>query len=809
MFNKSKKAFSFVELIVVITILVILGAIGVSMNDGYKEKTYNTKVITDLSTIENALIRYKQENSFIPSPEGNLKYFTNDGSYAHDETDAYGVHGFITETTIPKKYINIFPKDPKSKQYYAYGKTISGGFFEVSGVLSYRDKFESVVVGNYEGKDPLYNLIREYNGPDFVYNKSQKNFPYNPDEMILTAKISSFTGDLILNNNIIDRNVILERQLIPGDNIKLSTGSTATIYYSDGTVSYLGDNETPLELTLSVMKYKKDDNLFTRIRLALNFGTILTKASKMSTESKFDLYTTDTEASVRGTIFEIKRIEGENKTHIKVIKGSIFLNAINLSSYQELLKKLEKDQEISPKYPITPPIPDYTEIVSVNGIEESILKEGGEITIDGNTDTFQSIVNPDTCNLDEHMTTGSGCQSNIESCDIKDSLGNIIGEGNKAWNITDRGDCRAISCIGGYELQLSECVKENTCAENEVLNGSVCIPKIKTNVSCIGLPNNASWNNVNIITQNWDGNKYTPLSVGVYNPNLSNSECRFKCKNTFSWNGSNCVCPTLQHIEGGICKSNTISCSIINGTGQKTRDTTTSTRGTCEVVTCNSTFIISGNTCICPSGKHQSGLTCVSNTLSCTITNGIGQQTWNFATSNWGSCMVLSCNSPFVKSLNTCVCPSSTHLLNGSCVSNTRNTPCGGTFPSHALRTTSITYTQIWNGIIRTPSTKNRGYYQNECGFRCDSTHSRIGGICKANSIPVSGYGCNSCPIPNVTIKEYYSNCSNSFFGNSNIYQYKCTGVIGATACKIETNSHWGCPEDYAEPMHWSGTYTP
>jgi hypothetical protein len=29
----------------------------------------------------------------------------------------------------------------------------------------------------------------------------------------------------------------------------------------------------------------------------------------MATESNFDLYTTDTEASVRGTIFEIKRIE--------------------------------------------------------------------------------------------------------------------------------------------------------------------------------------------------------------------------------------------------------------------------------------------------------------------------------------------------------------------------------------------------------------------------------------------------------------------------------------------------------------------
>jgi hypothetical protein len=33
--------------------------------------------------------------------------------------------------------------------------------------------------------------------------------------MLLTAKISSFTGNLTLNNTIIDKNIILERQLIP------------------------------------------------------------------------------------------------------------------------------------------------------------------------------------------------------------------------------------------------------------------------------------------------------------------------------------------------------------------------------------------------------------------------------------------------------------------------------------------------------------------------------------------------------------------------------------------------------------------
>ncbi len=807
MFNKSKKAFSLVELLVVITILVILWVIWVSINDWYKQKTYNTKVATDLSTIENALIRFKQENSFIPSPEWNLKYFTSDWSYAHDETEAYGFHWFITEKTISKKYINVFPKDPKSNQYYAYGKTISWWFFEVAWVVEYWDKYESITKWNYIWKTSIYNLIREYNWPDFVYDKSKNNFPYNPEEMILTAKISSFTGDLTLNNTITDKNTILERQLISWDNIKLSTWSTAIIYYSDWTVSYLWDNETPLELTLSVMKYKKDDNLFTKIRLALNFWTILTKASKMATESNFDIYTTDTEASVRWTIFEIKRIEWENKTHIKVIKWSIFLNGINVSSYEELLETFDKDQEISPKYPINTLIPDYTEIVLVLWHQESILKEWGEITIDWTTDIPQPIIiNPDECKLDEHMES-TGCKTNIETCDMKDLWWNKIWEWNKSWNIT-WGDCKAVSCIDGYEKIWDECVKINICDLNYTWDTSsnTCIANTKT-VNCSWISPNYSykttWDNY---TQTWNWSIWTPTKNRWYNQTV----CGFRCNTNYTRNTStnSCVANTKTVSCGWVIPVNAINTTLTTYTQTWNWSARTPIKNrwynqtvcgfNCKT---NYTWNTSTNSCVANTKTVSCGWVIPVNAINTTLTTYT--QTWNWSArtptkNRWYNQTVCGFNCKTNYTWNTST---------NSCVANTKTVSCGWTFPSHALRITATTYIQTWNWSVRTP-TKNRWYDQIVCGFRCNIDYSRIWGICKANTVNVSWYWCEQCPAW-FGWEERFDSCW--LFWNR--YLWRCLNVKDTfwnnVICKKEESWSWSnsnCND--TENIPWSWTYT-
>jgi len=63
-----KRAFSFVEIIIVITLIALLGVIGASINMGYQEKSLNSKLTSELETIENALVSYEQAEKTLPLP---------------------------------------------------------------------------------------------------------------------------------------------------------------------------------------------------------------------------------------------------------------------------------------------------------------------------------------------------------------------------------------------------------------------------------------------------------------------------------------------------------------------------------------------------------------------------------------------------------------------------------------------------------------------------------------------------------------------------------------------------------------------
>lgn len=597
------KAFSLVELLVVITIMAIILAIWISINDWYKEKTYNTKVVTDLATIDNSLVRYKQENTFIPSPKWNIKYFTNEWMYAHDEIEAFWYNWFITEDTIPKKYIIVLPRDPRSQQYYAYWKTINSSFYEIAWVVSHNQIYESVVKWNYDSKNSVYNLIREYNWPDFVFDKSKDSFPYNPDEMILTARISDFTWSLTINNTITDRKTILDKQLVSWDNIKLSAWSIATIYYSDWSTSYLWDWINPLDMTLSVMKYKKKDNLATRIRIALNFWRIFTNASKMWSESNFDIYTVDTEASVRWTIFELKRLQWATKTRIEVIKWSIILNWINVPSFEELLKILEKDNDINPKYPILWLSSDIVSVEMVDWIQQSILKSPNYVEL-----PFTPTA---SCPSGQHLDTSNICVNDLDNLneeiiDVVDNVDNVVDNvvdvvEQCSWSIPINWIPNANITTGwiwNYNENAWTCTFK--CKDNYNWDASIkqCKPITKI-VSCTWLPSTyASWNTVNKITQTLNWSIWTPSNVWVHNIISSSTECRFKCDDTFIWNSSNCVCQSWKHLEDSVCKPNTVSCGTIsNWTYTKTWNFTTNNRGSC-IVTCNSWYSVSWTSCV-------------------------------------------------------------------------------------------------------------------------------------------------------------------------------------------------------------------
>lgn len=573
--KKRKKAFSLVELLVTITILAILWTMWVSINSWYREKSANTKVSTDLSTIENTFRTYKNEIGNYPTPNWNLKYFTSDWNYAHDETEAFWMHWFLTEWTIAKRFISVAPIDLKTWNYYAYWKTIRWWFFEVAWVITNDSNHEAIVKWNYSVDTWLYNLIREYNWPWFVYDKSNSRFPYNPDEIKLVAKISAFTWTVIINDTITSAEEIKNRTLITWDNIKLNAWSEATVYFSDWSITILWDSSSPTELTLANLSYKKNNNLFSKVQLALNFWTVWVKASKLSSESSFDVYTSDTEASVRWTIYKVSKIQWDAKTNIYVEKWIVAVNKVINNDYNLIVNKLEKSEFIDVS-PILDQTSDIVEIKVEGWKQESILKEWKSIDITKDIVLWSNLFNtPDpqtiVCEDTQHIENWD-CIENIQICEITNWTWEKVWDLNagKWW------DCNVKTCNPWFLNVEWTCI-ENYCDWTIPLNWVstatskditkswtysstkwVCTFKCDTNytwdsiqkkcnpvkkdVNCTPIDTiSSTYNTVNKIIQTWNWLTWIPTNTTTYNVSSSNSECRFKCKSWYTWNNVTCI----------------------------------------------------------------------------------------------------------------------------------------------------------------------------------------------------------------------------------------------------------------------------
>jgi type II secretory pathway pseudopilin PulG len=305
--HNTKQAFSFVEIIITISIIVLLAVIWLSANQGYKDKSDNTKIISDVETINNALESYVSENNSLPMPWWNINFFEIDTSYAHSYTGTttFWVYGSVTENTLAKKYLDVLPLDPRTNNYYSYWKTkgtekIVANQFEIASVQLIDWEYQAKVSWNYTAEAWPYNLIREYNGSNFVYDKSKSNLPYNPEELILTATAN---GIVYRENDTIE-----------------ATSWDLEIFFSDGSVSVL---ENGWKLKLTKLSFPNENNLNTLVKLSLWAWTIWTKATHLNNKSEFEVYTTDSTAAVRGTIFWVKKDSLTTPTEVFVVDWEV------------------------------------------------------------------------------------------------------------------------------------------------------------------------------------------------------------------------------------------------------------------------------------------------------------------------------------------------------------------------------------------------------------------------------------------------------------------------------------------------------
>lgn len=374
--NTCIKAFNFIEILIVITILALISVIAYTSFGLRQNNTINTKIQSEISTLSNALLSYKQENNLLPQPEWNTNFYSEDTSYVHDYQDdiTFWVHWFITHDTVPKKYIDIVPVDPRTGSFYAYGKTKlqwnTTESYEISWVIFDWDTYESIVVWDYTAESWPFNLIREYNGPNFVYNKSKNNFPYNPLERILTAKIYNFSWKVLINNQLYSAEKILNYELKSWDTIEVDQNWIVELYYSDWSQSILWDKSHKTIITLQKMDFIQKNNLVTDIKLILESGMIWTKAAKLDQESWFEIFTTDSTAAVRWTIFWVQK--DEQWSTITVKNGNVAIKEISWNHVinTEIIKEYITDNIEIPSEVID----DVNEVIEFNPNNESIIQ---------------------------------------------------------------------------------------------------------------------------------------------------------------------------------------------------------------------------------------------------------------------------------------------------------------------------------------------------------------------------------------------------------------------------------------------------
>lgn len=102
-----KNGFTLIEILVVISIIAILGALSFGIFSTVQKNNRDQIRIRDLQSIKQALELYRSDLGDYPS--------------ANDENNDFMIDGL-------EKYLTSWPVDPKNGQYYTYAKLATGKF---------------------------------------------------------------------------------------------------------------------------------------------------------------------------------------------------------------------------------------------------------------------------------------------------------------------------------------------------------------------------------------------------------------------------------------------------------------------------------------------------------------------------------------------------------------------------------------------------------------------------------------------------------------------------------------------------------
>lgn len=334
---KNKKAFSFVELIIVLSIIALLAIVVTKLSMDSQDKTTNAKVKSDITTLKNALSSAGEQEKKLPLPDWNLNYFTKEWKYSHEDFSAekepaFWVYGKLTEKTLGKKYLSEVPLDPRTKQYYSYWMLREGNEFEVAGVSKEWTNYKASVVWNYRWDKWTTGLIREYNWPYFVIDE-KGHLPYNPEEVILTA--SDRRGNMFRFGD----NIEYKSGEFFKNWVKIETDVTVEqdwkkyydLYFSDWNIWRLEIESENIKLTFGKDKSSFsyiENNKKSKIAMFLEAWSLWIFASNSKESgSEFEIETQDITAAVRWTIFRTEK--NPSNTKVDLYKWMLWIKQVD------------------------------------------------------------------------------------------------------------------------------------------------------------------------------------------------------------------------------------------------------------------------------------------------------------------------------------------------------------------------------------------------------------------------------------------------------------------------------------------------
>jgi prepilin-type N-terminal cleavage/methylation domain-containing protein len=209
LFSRPSKAFTLVELIVVITILAILGTIGYISLLGYNVIARDSVRIADITNIAKVVELTKLETGSFPA-------VTNPTNITFSGATIWRQGGFGTASHVDARRLSEIPTDPLTGNEYAYSVTQRTWEYQVGGIVersgaAYDNTLKNIQYTSTQNPFITQSYAAELRDvlPDFATTTVRGN--YNGKFITHTENIDQDTKDIyilwvptILTNNIDD-----------------------------------------------------------------------------------------------------------------------------------------------------------------------------------------------------------------------------------------------------------------------------------------------------------------------------------------------------------------------------------------------------------------------------------------------------------------------------------------------------------------------------------------------------------------------------------------------------------------------------